>query len=176
MSTSPFEYRGIPRSLEYYETQGTAYMERLGASTAEQLRSIPAMHWIYDREMIAKGGFSFARDYVLFTEELQDAFHAGHYVAIAKGENRIFSIRNPAQGNRLSFRIDAAKEVYTLSYAVADEAFKMAAKVPVLAYTDAGRGFTGTLIGVYAQCARQTTAQTKLCRFMMETSQRGHLA
>lgn len=82
MSTSPFEYRGIPRSLEHYEAQGISYMDRLGVSTQEQLRTIPAMNWVYDRDMIAQGGFSFARDDVLFTEGLQEAFHAGHYPKI----------------------------------------------------------------------------------------------
>lgn len=82
MSTSPFEYRNIPLSLAHYEAQGMAYMDRLGASTAEALRTIPAMNWIYDRAMIAQGGFSFARDNELFSEGLQDAFHAGHYPKI----------------------------------------------------------------------------------------------
>ncbi len=79
MSTSPFEYRNIPLSLAHYEAQGKDYMERLGAFTAEELRAIPAMKWAFDRDFIAQGGFSFTRDYELFSEGLQDAFHAGHY-------------------------------------------------------------------------------------------------
>lgn len=82
MSTSPFEYRDIPYSLKHYEAQGKAYMDQLGVTTAEELWAIPAMKWAYDREMIAKGGFSFARDFELFCEGLQDAFHAGHYPKI----------------------------------------------------------------------------------------------
>lgn len=79
MSTTPYEYRGIPRSVEHYEEMGKAYMDELGASTAEELRSIPAMNWIYRSDMMRRGGFSFAWDNELFSEELQEAFFAGHY-------------------------------------------------------------------------------------------------
>lgn len=91
------------------------------------------------------------------------------YIAIAKAGKRIQTIRLPVQVNQLTFRIDVAKDAYMFSYAVADGAFVLAAQVPVLTYADAGRGFTGTLIGVYAQCICKTTAQVQLSRFTMKT-------
>lgn len=79
MSTTPYEYRGIPRSVAHYEAMGKEYMDLLGASSAKELRSIPAMKWIYRSDMMRRGGFSFAWDNELFSEGLQEAFFAGHY-------------------------------------------------------------------------------------------------
>lgn len=82
MSTSPFEYRDVPLSLAHYEAQGNTYMDRLGVSAVEELRAIPAMKWVFDRDFIAQGGFAFTWDYELFGEGIQDTFHAGHYPRI----------------------------------------------------------------------------------------------
>ncbi len=79
MSTTPYEYRGIPRSMAHYEAMGKEFMDVLGVSTAAELRAVPAMKWIYRSDMMRRGGFSFAWDNELFSEELQEAFFAGHY-------------------------------------------------------------------------------------------------
>lgn len=61
----------------------------------------------------------------------------------------------------LSLKIEASKKEYALRYAINDEEYMTAATVPVLVKEEAGKAFTGTLIGIYAQSARpsETTAE-----------------
>ena len=91
-------------------------------------------------------------------------------IVIAKSSPDFVPIRMPVQGDRISYRIDASKREYALSFAVDGGEYVRAGTVPVLTRADAGKCFTGTLIGVYAQCAAQTEARAKLCRFCMETA------
>ncbi len=60
----------------------------------------------------------------------------------------------PLADGEIKLRIQADKKHYTLSYALDGGEYVRAAVVPVLTKADAGKGFTGTLIGVYAQTDR----------------------
>lgn len=72
----------------------------------------------------------------------------------------------PARGEKLTFRIAAAKTHYDLS--VGMEGGEVAlGRIPVLGRKDAGKCFTGTLFGVFAQCERETDARAKVTRFVM---------
>lgn len=70
--------------------------------------------------------------------------------------------------SRLTFRIEAAKTSYTLSVAEGDGAFRPVVTIPVLSRKEAGKCFTGTLLGVYAQCDQATPARAVLRRFVMQ--------
>lgn len=73
----------------------------------------------------------------------------------------------PAPEGACTFRIVAEKETYTLSVAGADGAFQLVVTIPVLSRAQAGKCFTGTLFGVYAQCEANTSARAVLTRFVM---------
>lgn len=64
----------------------------------------------------------------------------------------------PAEGGRIKLRIKAEKSKYTLSFALEGGVFHQAGVIPVLTRADAGKCFTGTLIGLYAQCTADTAA------------------
>ncbi len=66
-----------------------------------------------------------------------------------------------------TFRIETEKDCCFFSVAGTDGVFRPAATRPVFGRSEAGKCFTGTLFGVYAQCARETAATAKLLRFTM---------
>lgn len=72
-----------------------------------------------------------------------------------------------APQSRITFRIDAGKECCIFRYAGKDGIFHDAVIRPVFGRTEAGKCFTGTLFGVYAQCEQETTAAARLLRFTM---------
>ena len=72
-----------------------------------------------------------------------------------------------APQGRITFRIDAEKECCIFRYAGKDGIFHDAVIRPVFGRTEAGKCFTGTLFGVYAQCEQETTAAARLLRFTM---------
>lgn len=73
----------------------------------------------------------------------------------------------PAPEGACTFRIEAGKAAYRLSFAGEDGAFRPVVTIPVLSRAQAGKCFTGTLFGVYAQCDRETDARAVLTRFSM---------
>lgn len=91
-------------------------------------------------------------------------------IVIRKNSPDFAPICIPVRGERISFRIEAVKAAYTLSFAVDGGPYASAGTVPVLTRADAGKCFTGTLIGVYAQCTSGTMARARLCRFHMATA------
>ena len=62
-------------------------------------------------------------------------------------------------------KITAAKQEYSLSYAFNKEAFRELTIVPPLTRDVAGKGFTGTLIGLYAQCRHSNEKKAKVLSF-----------
>lgn len=78
LSTAPMSYPGIPYSLAYYEKSGQAYMEQFGLTTYQQLKTAPVSTWL-NKSPAIPGHFSFARDNLLFKEELKGCFEKGHY-------------------------------------------------------------------------------------------------
>lgn len=74
-------------------------------------------------------------------------------------------IRLPISGGDVRLRLNAVRERYTLSFAEGDGPFRTAGSVPVLTRTDAGKCFTGTLLGVYAQSTGATAARALLRSF-----------
>ena len=72
----------------------------------------------------------------------------------------------PMAGERFTLRIEAEKDCYHL-FAGVDGDFRPVVTIPVLSRAQAGKCFTGTLFGVYAQCTQETPARAVLCRFDM---------
>lgn len=68
---------------------------------------------------------------------------------------------------RITFRIQAEKDCCHLSFAGTDGSFRPVVTIPVLSRKEAGKCFTGTLWGVYAQCEETTAARALLRRFTM---------
>lgn len=68
---------------------------------------------------------------------------------------------------RITFRIRAEKEICHFSIAGTDGVFQPVAIRPVFSRAEAGKCFTGTLFGVYAQRIQETKASAVLRRFTM---------
>ena len=71
----------------------------------------------------------------------------------------------PSDDGPVQFKITAAKKEYVLSYAFRHEPFRNLAAVPPLTADDAGKGFTGTLIGLYAQCTHSNENRAEVFSF-----------
>lgn len=71
----------------------------------------------------------------------------------------------PAEDGPVRLKITAAKQEYSLSYAFNKEAFRELTIVPPLTRDVAGKGFTGTLIGLYAQCRHSNEKKAKVLSF-----------
>lgn len=88
-------------------------------------------------------------------------------IAVRKNNDAFPAVHIPCDEHRLLFRIEATKTHYILSWAGADNEYLPAATVPVLARVDAGKCFTGTLIGVFAQYEKNTDASAVLKSFVV---------
>ena len=73
----------------------------------------------------------------------------------------------PAPAGPCIFRIVAGKETYQLSVTGADGVDRPVVTIPVLSRAQAGKCFTGTLLGVYAQSEAETEARALVTRFSM---------
>ena len=73
----------------------------------------------------------------------------------------------PAPGTKCTFRIKAEKQCCRFSFAGEDGVFQPLVTRPVFGRSEAGKCFTGTLFGVYAQCSGETPARARLLRFTM---------
>lgn len=71
----------------------------------------------------------------------------------------------PAKDGPVRLKISAVKKGHSLSCAFSNEAFRTLASVPPLTKDDAGKGFTGTLIGLYAQCRHSNEKKAKVLSF-----------
>jgi len=69
----------------------------------------------------------------------------------------------------ISLKIEAFKKEYILSYAFENDAYQIAGTVPVLVREEAGKCFTGTLIGLYAQSKKPSANTARFCSFSMKT-------
>ena len=74
----------------------------------------------------------------------------------------------PAPEGRVTFRIQAEKDCCHFSIAGEDGVFCPVVTRPVFGRSEAGKCFTGTLFGVYAQHTAETQAQARLLRFEMQ--------
>lgn len=72
-----------------------------------------------------------------------------------------------APEGRITFRIHAQKDCCHFSFAGEDGVFRPVVIRPVFGRSEAGKCFTGTLFGVYAQRTAETSAQATLLRFTM---------
>ena len=86
-------------------------------------------------------------------------------VTCTKGGPRPLPI--PAPGTSFTLRVEAEKTCYRLCAAGEDGVFCPVVTIPVLSRAEAGKCFTGTLFGVYAQCDTPTEARAKITRFTM---------
>lgn len=88
------------------------------------------------------------------------------WIEVAKNGRSLQRVLLPERSSRLTFRITASAKTYALAY-VADGVLHPVAEVPVLTEAEAGRGFSGTVIGAYTQCKERTAMTVKLLRFVM---------
>ncbi|MGN0150097.1 MAG: glycoside hydrolase family 43 protein [Clostridia bacterium] len=90
------------------------------------------------------------------------------YVIIYKNDNVFEPIMIETNSKNMTFRIEASKKNYEFYYSVTDGEYAKAGNVSVLSRADAGKCFTGTLIGLYAQCATATQATAEVHSFHIE--------
>lgn len=91
-----------------------------------------------------------------------------NYIVIAKNDNDFEPVYREIENGRLSLRIEASKRNYDLYYALNGGEYVRAGNVPVLTREDAGKCFTGTLIGIFAQCENNTNAKMTVFNFKSE--------
>ena len=86
-------------------------------------------------------------------------------------------IRKPLPEGILTLQIRTSKTSYELLYSVNDGEYLQAGTIPVLTRADAGKCFTGTLIGLYAQCDAVTPEERKqdAAKEALELSAQGNL-
>ena len=90
---------------------------------------------------------------------------AGPCAIIARSDAQQPIVRQPIAGNEFSLRLVADRERYTFCIASAGGLYRCIGSVPVLTRAHAGKCFTGTLLGVYAQCTGPTSARAVLHSF-----------
>lgn len=91
-----------------------------------------------------------------------------NYIEIYKNNDMPALVIREIEDGILTLRIEASKKHYDLYYAVNDSGYVKFSNIGVLEKTDAGKCFTGTLIGLYAQCETKTEARAEIYSFYME--------
>lgn len=91
--------------------------------------------------------------------------NGGSTLAVDRSGGTFQPICVPAEDGAVHLRISAAKKGYCLFYAFNNEAFRTLTLVPPLTADDAGKGFTGTLMGLYAQCRNSGEEKAKVMSF-----------
>lgn len=94
--------------------------------------------------------------------------NAKDYIVIAKNGSGFAPISREVDNGKLTLKIEASKKNYDFYYAVNGGEYIHAGCVPVLTRADAGKCFTGTLIGLFAQCESRTEAQMTVFDFKTE--------
>ncbi|MGN1019646.1 MAG: family 43 glycosylhydrolase [Aristaeellaceae bacterium] len=87
------------------------------------------------------------------------------YMVVTRQKPDGAPVRLRAPEGRLTLRVEASGTACGLFFAAEGQTPVHLASIPVLRREDAGKCFTGTLIGVYAQCLRPTAAKATLYRF-----------
>lgn len=90
------------------------------------------------------------------------------YIAVMKDNSSIEIAKIEIESGPLTLRIEASKKVYDFYYTVNGGGYIHVGRVPVLTRLDAGKCFTGTLIGLFAQCENSTNAEMKILSFKSE--------
>ena len=109
----------------------------------------------------------FIADYGYYTFGIQ-RLEGKKYIAVNRQGGSFSPLRFPIADGAVRLRIQADKTEYAVSYAVDGQEEKQAAALPVLTRADAGKGFTGTLIGLYAQCEQPGEQQAEIRSFRMQ--------
>ncbi|MCM1047232.1 MAG: glycoside hydrolase family 43 protein [Clostridiales bacterium] len=91
-----------------------------------------------------------------------------NYIVISKNDSSFEPIYREIESGRLTLQVNATKENYDFYYALNNGEYIYAGQVPVLTRVDAGKGFTGTLIGVFTQCDMATDANMQVFNFKSE--------
>ena len=114
------------------------------------------------------------RGYYSFSKKRE---HDQDYILISKNDNGMEPIRKPLPEGILTLQIRTSKTSYELLYSVNDGEYLQAGTIPVLTRADAGKCFTGTLIGLYAQCDAVTPEERKqdAAKEALELSAQGNL-
>lgn len=88
-----------------------------------------------------------------------------NYIVIAKNGDSFEPIKTEIPNGKISMRIEADKRKYDFYYSVDGGEYVLAGSVNVLTVADAGKCFTGSLIGLFAQCSSDTEAEAEICSF-----------
>lgn len=89
------------------------------------------------------------------------------YIAVYRRGAEFTPTLFPAMDGPVRLKIEASKREYTLFCAFNGDSYQRVAVVPVLTKADAGKGFTGTLIGLYAQGSPSEKNKVEITSFEM---------
>lgn len=86
------------------------------------------------------------------------------------------AFREPAENGTVKFRIEADTDKYSFYYSIGDEKMRLvaAAKAKFITCETAGKSFTGTTFGLYAQSEKETKATMEVHNFSVKCMS-GHL-
>ncbi len=89
------------------------------------------------------------------------------FIEVRRQGGQFTPVRLKAEEGKVRMKIEASGKAYRLSFAFEGQAFREAATVPSLSLADAGRAFTGTLIGIFAQCDTAKERDAEFLSFRM---------
>ena len=90
------------------------------------------------------------------------------WIIVYRQDSSFVPVQIPAENGPIRLKIKASKQEYTLSCACSRQSFQRISTVPVLTKADAGKGFTGTLIGLYALCSASEKSKAAILSFTMK--------
>ena len=91
-----------------------------------------------------------------------------NYIVISKNDGEFEPICREVENGKLTLRIEASKKNYDFYYSVNNGGYIYAGRTPSLTRADAGKCFTGTLMGIFAQCESKTNAKMEVLSFKTE--------
>ena len=93
--------------------------------------------------------------------------NGSNFLAVSRSGGGLLLVQVPAEEGALRLRLSAEKRQYTFSYAFGGQSLQQLAAFPVLTRQDAGKCFTGTLIGLFAQSPQSAENPMEVSLFRM---------
>ena len=88
-----------------------------------------------------------------------------NWLSVQRQGGAFHPISIPTEDGPVRLKITASKKEYLFSFAFNKEPFRTLTIVPPLTKDDAGKGFTGTLLGLYAQCGHSNEKKARVLSF-----------
>ena len=105
------------------------------------------------------------KGYYSFAKKREDG---KNYIIIEKHMQNFERVKKEIEEGIINFKIETYKENYKFYYSINNGEYECMGEFEVFARENAGKCFTGTLIGIYAQCSTKTNSQAEIYSFETE--------